>query len=198
MARAEDDSAANESRGFYAQCRKKIEHEDNLVNHRMMWLLTLNGLLFTAFGFSLAAEASSLGSKAFEKDAPPEALKAKDDFLSNLRSVRNGLVLLGCCSSATVLIGVLAAYRAIRDDELDLCAFPDETQTGSKIYPKVIGGRTSNVMGMLSGVSIPFLTAGAWMWVGNLQGHVLGGGLVCMLVAVAGTVGFVFVKIVPR
>lgn len=40
--------------------RTKIEQEDNLVNQKIKWMISLQGLLFTAYGFSLSAEASSL------------------------------------------------------------------------------------------------------------------------------------------
>jgi hypothetical protein len=34
----------------YHALREQWTHEDNLVNHRLMWLILSNGLLFTAYG----------------------------------------------------------------------------------------------------------------------------------------------------
>ena len=35
---------------LYHALREQWTHEDNLVNHRLMWLILSQGLLFTAFG----------------------------------------------------------------------------------------------------------------------------------------------------
>ena len=35
---------------LYRALREQWTHEDNLVNHRLMWLILSQGLLFTAFG----------------------------------------------------------------------------------------------------------------------------------------------------
>jgi hypothetical protein len=34
----------------YRALREQLTHEDNLVNHRLMWLILSEGLLFTAYG----------------------------------------------------------------------------------------------------------------------------------------------------
>ena len=46
---------------LYRALREQWTHEDNLVNHRLMWLILSEGLLFTAYG-SLSA-AKLLGSQ---------------------------------------------------------------------------------------------------------------------------------------
>lgn len=35
---------------LYRALREQWTHEDNLINHRLMWLILSNGLLFTAYG----------------------------------------------------------------------------------------------------------------------------------------------------
>ena len=35
---------------LYRALREQWTHEDNLVNHRLMWLILSQGLLFTAYG----------------------------------------------------------------------------------------------------------------------------------------------------
>jgi hypothetical protein len=35
---------------LYRALREQWTHEDNLVNHRLMWLILFEGLLFTAYG----------------------------------------------------------------------------------------------------------------------------------------------------
>lgn len=156
---------------FYLKCRNQSEHEDDLVNHRLTWLMTLQGLLFTAYGFSMSAESISLGAKALDPNPTESAKQALQSFSSNLTSVRRGLVVLGILSSLAALIGVLAAFRAIKDNECDLNDYPSLSTKGNKLFPKLIGGKSSNIMGMVCGIIMPFLTAGGWIWVGNLQGN---------------------------
>jgi len=44
----------------YKSAREKIVHEDDLVHQRLTWLITLNGLVFSALGFTLIAEAGAI------------------------------------------------------------------------------------------------------------------------------------------
>jgi hypothetical protein len=41
---------------LYRALREQWTHEDNLVNHRLMWLILSQGLLFTAYGTLSAAK----------------------------------------------------------------------------------------------------------------------------------------------
>lgn len=41
--------------------RETIKHENELLNHRLTWLLTSEGLLFTALGFALSKDDAHLG-----------------------------------------------------------------------------------------------------------------------------------------
>lgn len=187
-----------EAINFYLKCRSQNEHEDGLVNQRLTWLMTLQGLLFTAYGFSMSAEATSLAAKALEVNPAESAKQALQSFANNLIYVRRGLVALGILSSLAALIGVLAAFRAIKDNERDLAAFPAVSKGGKKLFPKVIGGRSSNVLGMICGVIMPFLTAGGWIWVGNLQGTWLYVWLGILAVFFLSTLRYVFEKLLFR
>jgi hypothetical protein len=187
-----------EAINFYSKCRSQNEHEDGLVNQRLTWLMTLQGLLFTAYGFSMSAEATSLGAKALDGDPTESSKQALQSFANNLIYVRRGLVMLGILSSLAALIGVLAAFRAIRDNERALADFPDTSKGGRKLFPMVIGGRWSNILGMTCGTVMPFLTAGGWIWVGNLQGTWR---LVCIIILATFlllTLRYVFKKVLPR
>lgn len=85
---------------LYHRIRAKIEHEDNLVNQRIMWMITLQGLLFTAYGFSLSAEATSLSVSSSDKMS----------FISTLTILRQAMVAIGVGSSLATLLGVIAAH----------------------------------------------------------------------------------------
>jgi len=44
------DAASQADWDLYRALREQLTHEDNLVNHRLMWLILSEGLLFTAYG----------------------------------------------------------------------------------------------------------------------------------------------------
>jgi hypothetical protein len=46
---------------LYRALREQLTHEDNLVNHRLMWLILSEGLLFTAYGTITTARLHWLG-----------------------------------------------------------------------------------------------------------------------------------------
>ena len=162
--RAQNQQEADEASLFFRYCRQQIEHEDTLVNQRLTWFITFQGFLFTAYGFSMMAESSSLGS--FEK-APVESYAR---FMQNLEGMRHGMVGLGILSSIVALTGVMAAFRAVKDNEREMEQFPSLSPAGNKLFPHLIGAGTSNVMGILCGMLFPFLTGGGWIFLGNLHG----------------------------
>jgi len=45
----------------YGTCRDLIQHENDLTNHRLTWLLTAEGLLFAALGFGLSKDNPKVG-----------------------------------------------------------------------------------------------------------------------------------------
>jgi hypothetical protein len=142
---------------LYDRYRSKIEHEDNLINQRIMWMITLHGLLFTAYGFSLSAEASSL---SFIKTAP-DAYRL---FKGNLSVLRDAMIWIGIGSAFAALIGVVAANRAIRDDETQ---FRKLNRDNSAVIENPIGQRATNTLGMLCGLLMPILGGMVWVWIGG-------------------------------
>ncbi|MBE9035661.1 hypothetical protein [aff. Roholtiella sp. LEGE 12411] len=143
---------------LYDRIRAKIEHEDNLVNQRIMWMITLQGLLFTAYGFSLSAEATSLSVSSSDKMS----------FISTLTTLRQAMVAVGVGSSFATLLGVIAAHRAIRDDERTLRRGQDNYKSAPKTFPNPIGRRVTNIIGMICSLAFPFLGGVVWMWIGRL------------------------------
>ncbi|MCP6759912.1 MAG: hypothetical protein NHB32_14365 [Fischerella sp. CENA71] len=143
---------------LYNRIRAKIEHEDNLVDHRIRWMITLQGLLFTAYGFSLSAEATSL--RVLSSD--------KMSFISTLTTLRQAMVAVGFGSSFATLLGVVAAHRAIRDDERTLRLRQKNYESERKTILNPIGQRVTNTLGIICSLAFPFLGAVVWMWIGRL------------------------------
>jgi hypothetical protein len=146
----------------------------------------------------MSAEAVALSGKVYEASPTSSAIAAHAAFIRNLAQLRQGLVVVGIFSALVALAGVLAAFRAIRDDEAGLARFPDIGVSGTPLFPMVIGARSSNVLGMCSGLGMPFLAFGAWIIVGNLSGQGLLASTVGLILAACATLVYVFVKIVPR
>jgi hypothetical protein len=151
-----------EIEALYDRIRAKIEHEDNLVNQRIMWMITIQGFLFTAYGFSLSAEASSLSVL----DSNSEAYTV---FRSTVIALHQAMVAVGIGSSFAAFVGVVAAHRAIRDDERALCRMQKGLTYELKTIPKSpIGRRITNILGIICSLAIPFLGGLVWMWIGRL------------------------------
>lgn len=142
---------------LYDRIRAKIEHEDNLVNQRIMWMITLQGLLFIAYVFSLSAQATSLSVSNSDKMF----------FISTLITIRQAMIAVGVGSSFTTLLGVIAAQRAIHDDERTLRRGLDNYKFYLKTFPSPIGRRVTNIMGMICSLAYPFLGVIVWMWIGK-------------------------------
>ncbi len=142
---------------LYDRYRGKIEHEDNLINQRIMWMITLHGLLFTAYGFSLSSEATAL---SYIKSAP-DAYRV---FQTNLIDLRTAMIWIGMGSSLTALLGVVAAFRAIRDDETHV---KNLDKAGTAIIHNPIGERSTNTLGMLCGLLVPVLGLLVWISIGG-------------------------------
>jgi hypothetical protein len=161
----------NDAEELYDRIRAKIEHEDNLVNQRLMWMITLHGLLFTAYGFSLSAEANSLTAPALALGAAAAQMDAYKAFCSTITTLRHGMIFVGIGSSFAALFGVVAACRAIRDDERSFKS--SHKKPPGTVLLKPIGRRFTNVLGMACCLSIPLLGAGVWTWIGGLIPNLL-------------------------
>lgn len=180
----------------FARVRDKVEHEDELVHQRMTWLMTLQGLLFTAYGFSMSGEASALTSKGLDSNPTALATEALSRFTSNLNNIRYGLVLLGILASAAALVGVLAAFRAIRDDAALWKTL--EPENSEPPFPQIIGTGSANTLGMICGISLPYTTAAGWVWVGGLYQTHPTWTVVLALISAIPTLLYVFFKLKPR
>src|SRR5688572_28835390 len=85
----------------YHLYRDYLKHEDGLINYRLTWTLTLQGLLFAALGY-LANDLGENGGGAGGRVSP---------FLRALVLVL--IPAMGLLTAAFGWIGILAAHRAI-------------------------------------------------------------------------------------
>ena len=179
--RYKDKNAGSNPYKMYEIIRQKIEQEDSLVNQRIMWMITLNGLLFAAYGFLLKNDPIWLQSGDWKLIL--NGTYSGSDLQAKLLLM--GIVFAGVGSSCAALLGVIAAFRAIRDNEY----FMEKYLKANTLprFPSVIGRKTSNVMGMISGISVPFIICGAWIvisgWFSIYKIYIVGVLLLLFLVA---------------
>ena len=136
---------------LYQQARSFVEHEDDLVDRRLKWVITISAFLFAAYGGSFIAYSST--DKELEK---------------NLLSVaRLAMCFSGYCSSMMGARSIQAAHHAIRAITRKYNAFlysnRNEIIEGKLQVWKLIGDRATHVPGFMSAISQPFYIA--WVWI---------------------------------
>ena len=98
---------------LYRAMREQWTHEDNLVNHRLMWLILSNGFLFTAYGTLSTAK---------------------------LHWLVIGFPFFGIAVAAVIGVSIFAALAATRDIKRrfdatrlgELCSLTPSTRGGSR------------------------------------------------------------------
>jgi len=135
---------------LYQKTRDFTAHEDGLINQRLVWMLTFNGFLFTAYALSLTAEATATIN---------ENLRT----IEVIYQLRDSLTVAGFASAFIAAIGVLGALKAIRSAAYHY-NYAMWRNNLRPFYPRVIGRRRTNVLGMICAVSTPFVVSGPWLY----------------------------------
>ncbi len=148
----------NKHQFFYEQTRKQIEHEDVLLNHRSTWLLVLQGFLFTAYGYSINAQATACQNASCEL--------SKSKIIDDLRHV---LSVIGISSSFFILFAVIAAATSILKlvDDWKKYNVDNKLDDEGLSYPQIIGDNPG--LGMKAGLTptltLPLILLGAWLFI---------------------------------
>lgn len=121
----------------------QVNREDKLVNNRLSWLLTTEGLLFGA----LALMASSSGNT--EVDAA--VVKALKQCIPIIGIVIPISALITNLFSHVVVAGLLEKWNTIQ------CHFPN--------HPSPFGGQESAVPSAGPSVVLPLSIVAAWVWI---------------------------------
>lgn len=164
---------------LYKITRTYITHEDSLINNRLTWLLTIQGLLFTAYGLALR-----------------ETVKS-----SELVSLIFLLKILGIMTSFLGLTGILAAVFSIREIEQKWQSFKPQNLISSSLVdnlPDITGGgsQVAHILGGFTPISLVSIFFVAWfslltLWQYPWLNYLLGGILVLLLLI---SFGFPFKK----
>jgi hypothetical protein len=161
---------------FYETFRNYVRHEDNLINNRLSWILTIHGFLYATYGFTLQKELEVIrGPLAADFHNSPlcHSLSQAEIFLLCI-------ALVGACISILGWRSIRAAHKSassvdfvfrsnaihtmttIRNgnDDTDLQVFLDAYN-----FPAILGGGNKRIPG--SGISaafvIPWILFVSWL-----------------------------------
>ncbi len=134
---------ADESTGLDQTIRSMIQHENELVNHRLTWLITGQGLLFAALSF------------AWDK---------------NVESLFKILILLGVGLSIIIFFTVAGASRAIFElcefwDKNRPSDYKGPDVIGLRQYRGWLSNRMSHYIGIWSLLPGLFIVAWLAVWI---------------------------------
>lgn len=120
---------------FYDYAVRQLERELNLINNRLSWMLTFQGLLFAAI-----------------------ALVAHKDTEQATRVVfRNVIPTIGIVVAFLALAGVHAAHLSIKDIKTKW-----KQKLGHWEFSPAFGTSTSSILGRVPSYGIPISIAIAW------------------------------------
>lgn len=99
---------------IYSLFRKYIEQENNLINNRMTWLMTVQSFLIATFGFSYQKEFEVL-TEIHLSDKATEVLNLADISLliHNYKYFLAILASIGIFTSLVATLSIMAAFMAI-------------------------------------------------------------------------------------
>ncbi len=127
----------NEKQNYYKYLAHQIEREDGLVNTRLNWMLTTQGLFFAAL-----------------------ALLAGEDTNAEMREMLTLLLpLIGIVLSVIGFLGVTGATIALNDLRTEW-----EKLDYSKA-PRPYGAPLASWLGLIPSLCLPLLFLGAWGYV---------------------------------
>jgi hypothetical protein len=122
--------------------RDYLKHEDNLVDHRIKWNLTIQGFLFTAFGFSLQ--------------------KADNPLLQELASLL--IPIAGSIISLCATCGIFAAHLSLKSLARHWEPKNDAPANKGDWLPTLGGGGASTalIVGLVASFGPAMLIAAIW------------------------------------
>ncbi len=168
--------------------RSYAQHEDNLVNNRMMWMLSIHGFLYAAYALTLQKNLEILEkiSLVMAKCMPDVDLGQYylantnlDGALTTLTLFLYFVAIVGILISASALWSINAAFNAI-DGIRSVFAkqFPTEPYEGGALafsipwetkdrlfLPALVGGgrMAGDKAGRIVSIAIPLVLIGSWI-----------------------------------
>jgi hypothetical protein len=121
----------------YARMRHQVEHEDNLINHRVSWLVTSQALFFAAYAIGFTASPDN------------EIMPAGE-----LKRVLLVIALLALFTAALTSMSIAAAVAALTKLRL--------IGRTSSLRPPLASENPARFFGMLAPMALPLLFIFVW------------------------------------
>jgi hypothetical protein len=138
----------------YELYREYLKHEDNLINYRLTWNITIQGFLFAACGFFFKPTDGQEHSVGASLPIPTYVLV---------------IPVTGFCISAAAILGIVAAQRAIGSLEDQWSCLPAAYTNGQNTelppLPPLAGGGAPNSLffGTVISWLVPVIICVAWV-----------------------------------
>jgi hypothetical protein len=160
---------------YYGALRKYVEHEDELINSRLTWSLTIHGFLFTGFALLLSKAADVLIELSKPHGAPQTLLIASVFVLLSLQAV---IAFVGAVLSHTANGAIKAAHNAIQhvsaiaqQSLLKPAAPGRRVDNAMMLLPKILGGGSGKPEFIAAAqayyTGVPFFLMVVWIVLGT-------------------------------
>ncbi len=146
-----------DAKQIYDLYRDYVKHEDELINRRLSWNLTLQGFLFAAYGVSFQVLSNTTADPAIRV---------------HLRLLPCVFAVVGCLVATLVLMSILAAQSSIDGLKIRWRSPSSHIEDNVlEMLPELTGAgqHFANYWGKLSQVGIPNVIIIAWVglfWIG--------------------------------
>ena len=129
---------------FYTLIRSRLEHEDNLVVHRLSWLMASQAFLFTAYAISASGLATAAGAG-----------------YGPLQGMFRLMPVVGLISTVLIWMGMVAALRAMAWlRSLYSARIKDEAALG---VPPALSPHEFRMWGLAAPRFLPAIFVVAWL-----------------------------------
>ena len=158
---------------LYSVFREYIKHEDDLINNRLSWNLTIQGFLFGAYYFSLQKIADiKIGMSQNTIDNPRLVVNNLLHTIHDLKLFLVVVALVGAGVSLATYASVWAARAAIQN--LNTLWAPKKElyrppNVAAEDLPALVGGglRIAYIVGFLAATVMPVVCFIAWCFLGK-------------------------------
>lgn len=118
----------------YLEVRQQVEHEDNLLNHRLTWLMTSQSFLFAVYAIQYAAPTGGPAAYLFQV-----------------------IPVVGIVCAGLIYLSVVAAVGALENLRLSF-----EDKPNAPLHPPLVSPGWTLVSGLVAPIGMPILLVYVW------------------------------------
>lgn len=155
----------------FDQWRDHVKHEDELINHRLTWLLVVQGFLFGAYAGLYGASAALLSSLSEHKDISTLCICDKlvkmriDNLILAIDFAEKLLPICGAFSSLLLWWSMIAAQNVVNHIKVIVDGSTKQEKNRLALVGGSYLGEGISFLGHVSIWFIPPLLATIWLWI---------------------------------